>query len=88
MLTTVKAAVEGERIEWQENVDAIVPANQRVNVLVTILQDSQQHSSEERTRRRIAALERLAARDPFTSIASPEEWQREVRQDRTFGEQR
>ena len=88
MLTTVKAAIEGERIEWQENVDAIVPANQRLNVLVTILQDSLQDSSEERTRRRVAALERLAARDPFAAISNPEEWQREVRQDRNFGEQR
>jgi hypothetical protein len=88
MLTTVKAAVEGERIEWQESVDAIMPANQRVDVLVTFLQDSQGNSSEERARRRTAALERLAARDPFASISNPEEWQREARQDRNFGEQR
>ena len=88
MLTTVKAAIEGERIEWQENVAAIMPANQRVNVLVTILQDSQPGSPQERARRRTAALERLAARDPFASVNNPGEWQREVRRDRNFGEQR
>lgn len=87
MLTTVKAAVEGERIEWQESVETIMPANQRVDVLVTFLRDSQGNSAEERARRRTAALERLATRDPFASVTNPEEWQREGRRDRNFGEQ-
>jgi hypothetical protein len=87
MLTTVKATVEGEHIEWQEDMDKMLPPNQRVDVLVTILQaDSSEASVEERARRRVAALERLAARNPFASVAEPERWQRGARQDRELGE--
>lgn len=82
MLTTVKAVVQGERIEWQEAVENVLPQNERVEVLVTILNEqSDGVSADEKAKRRVAALERLAARGTL-SIPDPVEWQRRIREDR------
>jgi hypothetical protein len=37
MMSTLKAIVQGGRIEWQEATENIVPLDQPIDVLVTIL---------------------------------------------------
>ena len=83
MLSTLKAVVQGNQIHWQEAVDQILPPDHAVEVLVTILEGGANDPPlEERARRRIAALERLAALNAFSQIQDPVQWQQESREDR------
>jgi hypothetical protein len=83
MLNTLKAVVHGDRIHWQEAVDDLVHPDRPVEVLVTILpQEDSNVSTEERGRRRVAALQKIAASNAFSEIQDPTEWQRQAREDR------
>ena len=83
MLNTLKAVVEGDRIRWQEPVDDILDKDHAVEVLVTVLKNREAGiSPAERGKRRVAALQKLAAMNAFSSIEDPVQWQREGREDR------
>jgi hypothetical protein len=83
MLNTVKAIVRGDRIRWQETVENVVPPNESMEVLVTILEGQPIGLSlEAKGQRRVAALRRLAAQNAFPAIADPAQWERETREDR------
>lgn len=83
MLNTIKAVVHGDRIDWQEPVEQLVAPNQSLEVLVTLLEPRPNSLSlEEQGRRRVAALQRLAAQHAFAAIPDPAQWEREARQDR------
>ena len=68
-------------MEWTDEAPQL--PNGKTPVLVTILTPyPPAGSSEEMRRRRIAALERIAARGGIQSITDPVAWQREMREDR------
>ena len=87
MLSTYKAVLKGDTLEWSDERPELAVAGQPVPVHVTILDDSllraQQHA---RGQRMAAALERLAAKGGLAHIADPVMWQRETRQDRSLPE--
>jgi hypothetical protein len=86
MMTTIKAVVQDDRIQWKEDVERVLPKNRPTQVLVTILEaTSSGLSPEERGKRRVAALaalRNLASGNEFSTIENPVEWQREARADR------
>lgn len=86
MLNTLKAVVDGEKIYWQEAVGNLLPANQPVDVLVTVLGKQSQISAEEQGRRRVVALQELRRLDAFSTISNPAEWERDLRKDRELPE--
>jgi hypothetical protein len=85
MLSTLKAVVEGDKIHWQEAVENILPGNRPVEVLVTVLDvPANGLSSAESGKRRIAALQKLAALNSFSEIKDPVKWQQESREERNL----
>ncbi len=83
MLTTYKAKLKGERIEWVDEVPPLDP-HHGADVLVTVLQGNGHTSLDraERGKRMKAALDKLAAAGGVSSIPDPVAWQREIRKDR------
>src|SRR5438477_11110030 len=83
MLSTLKAIVQGDKIHWQETVDELLPADRPVEVLVTILEGRPNGlSAEERSLRRLTALQKLVEMNAFSQIHDPVEWQRDIREER------
>lgn len=82
MLSTYKAKLKGDRLEWAEEPP---PQNGATpDVLVTILPAST-HPPEDRVERGAhmkAALDKLAEMGGIKSIPDPLAWQREIREDR------
>lgn len=79
MLPTYQAVIDGDRIKWQDDAP---PSTGPVRVHVTLLEPVSPTDAADRRRAMIAALEALAARNPFKDIDDPVAWQREIRQDR------
>ena len=85
MLSTYKAMLKGDRLEWSDEVPELVIAGQAVPVHVTILDESLLRSQRQvRGQQMAAALERLAAKNELAAIPDPVKWQRETRQDRSL----
>lgn len=83
MLTTLKAVVHGDRIQWLEASEQTFPAAHPVAALITPLQEQAATvPDQQRTERRLAALEKLAAINAFSGLPDPLEWQRATRNDR------
>ncbi len=82
MLTTLKATVEGDKLHWLESPHDLLPANQPVPVLVTILNGRGEASAAAQACRRVAVLQKLAALNALSGIEDPTKWQRETRADR------
>jgi hypothetical protein len=81
MSNPYKANLVGNQLEWVDEVPHLPNGGTSTPVLVTIL-PSAELTTEEMRRRRIAALERIAARGGVQSIPDPVAWQREMREDR------
>lgn len=77
MLSTYKAILKGDRLEWREEKPETL-ADRELAVIVTILDEP---ASPSRGDRMANALERLAA-SGGPGIDDPLEWERESRQDR------
>jgi hypothetical protein len=84
MLTTYKATLHGSHIHWTNERPNAVITDQDIDVLITILSESDQaHDTSERQGERMAqCLEKIAQTGGITGIADPVAWQRELRQDR------
>lgn len=83
MLNTYKAKLKGDHIEWAESPPPVLNGG-TTDVLVTVLGSHEAVTADkaELRRRRVAALERIAARGGIKSIPDPVAWQREMREDR------
>lgn len=82
MLSTYKAVLQGDHLEWSDEAPVLTP-DQPVAVYVTILNEAEQPAMALSQGQRMAgALERLAATSVFNDITEPESWQRETRHDR------
>ena len=83
MLSTLRATVQGDKIHWEEAVGDLLPPGCSVEVLVTILGDEARAlSPEERGRRRVAALQKMAETSALQTIEDPVQWQRAARGER------
>jgi hypothetical protein len=82
-MRTLKAVVNGDRIQWLEASEQSFPTAHPVEALITPLQDQPTLiSAEQQSERRVAALKKLASINAFSSIRDPQEWQRTSRVDR------
>ena len=83
MLTTLKAAVQGDRICWLEASEGVFPPTRLVQALITPLEELPAGATpDERAQRRLAALKKLNTVNAFSGIQDPAAWQREARADR------
>ena len=77
MLSTYKAVLLGNRLEWSEKAPPDLPEGRPVRVSVTILE-----AAPSQAQAMADALERLARLNTVSSIADPVAWEREQREDR------
>jgi hypothetical protein len=83
MLTTLKATVQGDRIRWLEESEEVFPPGRLVNALITPLEaPPAKLAADERGKRRLAALKKLAGMHAFSGIPDPSARQRETRAER------
>ena len=83
MLKTLKAVVNGDRIQWLEASEQSFPASHPVAALITPLPEQPGSPlAEQRAERRLAALKKLAAINAFSTVTDPQAWQRDIRADR------
>lgn len=78
MLQTYEGVLKGDRIQWTG--EEVPDPSQSLRVHVTVLEEKS--SREERGQQMARALSKLAESGAFSDIEDPEEWQREIRQDR------
>ncbi len=85
MLSTYKAILRGNRVEWRGDVDAHVATDQAIVVHITILDEPLVLTDTRDQGRRMAEiLGRLAKLRTFSDVVDPAQWEREVRQERTL----
>jgi hypothetical protein len=83
MLKTYEAVLQGNYLEWSDEVPSDLTEGASVKVFVSILDKPQSPLSKaERGRRMAAALEQLASINTFADIEDPAALEREIRQDR------
>jgi len=82
MITTYKARLHGNLLDWQEDPPPVSAGD--VSVLVTVLpnEDALPRPHVPSGRGLVAILKRLAEENPAPSIPDPALWQKDVRQDR------
>lgn len=78
MLTTYKAILRGNTLEWEEESPITPDDNNPIPVHVTVLTSTPKANGKELA----TILEELAALNAFPEIADPKAWQRETRQER------
>ena len=85
MLSTYKALLKGDRLEWRGEAPELASEDRPVAVHVTILDDDglvSRHPSQ--GQQMAVALEQLAAVQALSEIVDPVAWERETRQDRAL----
>ena len=80
MITTYKARLKGNRLDWQD--EAPKQQSGDVAVLVTILQEAPLEACHSSGHRSIDILSRLANKPSMATIPDPVAWQKEQRQAR------
>ncbi len=85
MLSTYKAILKGDRLEWSGEGPDLMPEDSPVAVHVTILDEGVLvPKRQSQGQRMAAALEQLAAAHSLAEINDPVVWERDARQDRTL----
>lgn len=83
MLNTYKARVDGEHIDWIGKKPVGLTRGRKVTVEVSLLDDTRSPSTLKQQGETLALiLENLALTNPFSDIADPVAWERELRTDR------
>ena len=82
MPNTYRARLRGNVLEWLDEIPVQLPANEAIEVDVTVLTELPRPEGSEQGRRMAAALERIAQRPTRSLPSDPVAWQREVREDR------
>jgi hypothetical protein len=83
MLTTYKAILKNNRLEWRGAAPRQLSPDEALEVHVTILDEPTAPSTNgTQGERMAAALEQLATMSAPVKIANPTAWEREVRQER------
>ena len=85
MLTTYKALLHGNQLEWVDDVPTHIASADSVPVHITILDAENVHPTTQTPGQRMAeALEQLANAEANSEIKDPLAWEREVRQERAL----
>ncbi len=83
MLSTYRAILKGNRLEWSDEAPDLNTEEHPVAVHVTILEETAPLREQiTQGQRMAAALERLAALHALADLTDPATWEREIRQDR------
>ena len=83
MLTTYKATLKGNCLEWEDDVPAHLAKEKTVKVYVTIVDEPEiPPVVAGQGQRMAAALEQLAASNALPDVTDPVAWEREIRRDR------
>ncbi len=84
VLTTYRAILRGNRLEWSGNERQHPPPDRPMAVYVTVLDEpvGEVDANEGQGVRMAAALERLAEIHALAGVDDPVVWERETRQDR------
>jgi len=83
MVTTYKAILRGNQLEWSDEAPASLTSDGPVTVQVTILDDLDLLAQKQRRGQPMAdILAHLASKQALNHIPDPVTWEREVRQDR------
>ncbi len=83
MLNTYKAVLQGDRLEWVDEVPEELAGGKAVPAHITILEEKGVHLlvDEHRGQRMAEALEQLATTGAMEHVDDPVGWQRELRED-------
>ncbi len=86
VLTTYKAILRGDHLEWRGDVHVPVPPDRAVAVYVTVLDEpvTRDTNHKDQGQRMAAALARLAQLNACADIADPVAWERQMRQERAL----
>lgn len=84
MLQTYKAILRGNLLEWDGDAPDNLEGEQKVEVYVTILKETDSSDRAIQGKKMAEALEKLAAVAAPSEITDPSAWQREQRQDRSL----
>lgn len=80
MLTTYKAILRGNTLEWEEESPITSNDTNPIPVHVTLLTSPHKSNGKELAR----IFEELAALNAFSDIEDPKAWQQEMRQERSL----
>ena len=81
MLPTYRAVLRGDHLKWEDEVPEQTANQQRLDVFVTIVNDSLS-DGDSRGRAMARALEDLAQNGGLSTIADASDWQRNQREER------
>ena len=86
VLTTYKAILRGDHLEWRGDVRVPVSPNRAVAVYVTVLDEpvTPATNSQDQGQRMSAALAQLAQLNACADITDPVVWERQIRQERAL----
>ena len=85
MLTTYKAILRGDRLEWSDEIPIAVTSDTPITVHVTILDDTDMQVQQRLRGQQMAdILAQLAAKRALDGIGDPVTWERDVRHDRSL----
>jgi hypothetical protein len=85
MLTTYKAILRGDRLEWSDEVPVSAANDTPITVHVTILDDTNMLAQKRLRGQHMAdILAQLASKRTLNSINDPATWERDVRSDRSL----
>jgi hypothetical protein len=79
-LTTYKATLRGNRLEWEGDMSKYINPERPVRVYVTVLEETEEPAT--RGQKMAQVLAQLAAINALQEIDNPAQWQREIRKDR------
>jgi hypothetical protein len=86
VLTTYKAILRGDHLEWRNDVRVSVSPDRAVAVYVTVLDEpvTPTLNPQDQGRRMAAALAQLAQLNACADITDPVAWERQMRQERAL----
>jgi hypothetical protein len=85
MLTTYKAILRGDRLEWSDEVPVVASSDTPITVHVTILDATEVRIQQRLPGQHMAdILAQLAAKRVLDGIDDPVTWERDIRYDRSL----
>jgi hypothetical protein len=84
MLQTYSAILKNNQLHWTEEEPVTSAEGHALSVLVTIVDETIQPTTEHHRQKIVQVLNRLAARNSLAEINDPVAWQKDLREDRTL----
>ncbi|MBL8206522.1 MAG: hypothetical protein JNM09_19970 [Blastocatellia bacterium] len=84
MLQTYSAILKNNQVHWTDEEPVASGEGHALSVLVTIVEETVQPTTENHRQKIAQVLNRLAARNTLAEIDDPVAWQKDLREDRTL----